>query len=92
MHPDKRTPQNLIELLDEERVMSIWIILHHHRHGIDVHAIRSASEPTAEQIEKGLAGRGWEPDEGEWYECLPVAPTELADFVEDLNATDLEEC
>jgi len=65
--------------------MDNWVILHHHRHGVDIHLVRSKDEPTSEQIEKGLTAHGnWEPDpderiEGvERYEWEPRTAVDLA--------------
>ena len=29
---------------------TLWVVLHHHRHGVDAHHFRSESEPTTKQI------------------------------------------
>jgi hypothetical protein len=67
--------------------MSLWLILHHHRHGVDTHIVESEGEPSAEDIEAGLLHHGYEPDDtedsssDEWWEVTPANPVPLAAFV-----------
>jgi hypothetical protein len=59
--------------------MKIWIIQHHHRHGVDTWPVVSDGEPDLEEIENGLDD--FEPEREEFLEAagpfdLPDKPTE----------------
>lgn len=50
---------------------TLWVTVHHHRHGIDIFTFTAHTEPTEEEIIKSL-DIDFEPDKDEWLETYKL--------------------
>ena len=61
--------------------MGLWIVLHHHKHGVDAHLVEG-EELDCDLVENGLIERSaFDPEEeNEYWECKEIKPVPMAEF------------